>query len=241
MKATTESLNLHSIYRATEGEGVFVGIPQIFVRFQGCAVGCINCDSKETWDFEENRLFPIENVLAKISLLGGDEVKRVSITGGDPLHPKNADHVSLLAKELKQRGYWVNIEAAGTRVLPELFKTVDFISFDIKTPSTGVRTNWDLIQKFMRDFSHKSQIKAVVENKKDFDYLMEWRKSLQQTMDPTFLSQVQFVITPAYNETEPFPQNRFQSILEWNETNGCLFRVIGQQHKWIFGTSRLDV
>ena len=88
MKAITDSLNLHSIYRATEGEGVFIGVPQIFVRFQGCAVGCVNCDSKETWDFEENRLFPIENVLTKISLLGGDEINRVSITGGDPLHPK---------------------------------------------------------------------------------------------------------------------------------------------------------
>ena len=147
----------------------------------------------------------------------------------------------MLVSELKQRNYWVNIEAAGTRVLPELFEAVDFISFDIKTPSTGVRTNWDLIQKFIRDFSHKSQIKAVVESKKDFDYLLEWRETLRRTVDSKYLSKLSIVITPAFNSNESFPQKRFQSILEWNETNGSLFRVIGQQHKWIFGTSRLDV
>lgn len=242
MNATVDSLNLHSIYRATEGEGVLVGMPQIFVRFQGCSVGCVNCDSKETWDFNDNRLFPIENVLAKISLLGGDEVKRVSITGGDPLHPKNLGHVILLARELKQRGYWINVEAAGTRVVPELFNLVDFISFDIKTPSTGVRTNWDLIQKFIRDYADKGQIKAVVETRSDFDYLLEWKRSQQECSETQAkMNRIPFVITPAYNVQEKFPQGRFQEILQWNETNGCQFRVIGQQHKWIFGTERLDV
>ena len=51
----TEKHLINSIYRATEGEGVFVGRPQIFVRYQGCAIGCINCDSKDTWEFDKEK------------------------------------------------------------------------------------------------------------------------------------------------------------------------------------------
>lgn len=238
---TTESLNLHSIYRATEGEGIFVGNPQVFVRFQGCAIGCVNCDSMETWDFAENRLYPIENVLTKISLLGGESIKRVSITGGDPLHPKNLGHVILLAQELKNHGYWVNIEAAGTRVIDQLFDLVDFISFDVKTPSTGVRTSWDLLETLLEKFPEKVQVKAVVQNKKDFDYLLECRSFLAKSEKIKNLNHIPLVITPSYRKDENFPQQRFQDILAWNEENGCYFRVIGQQHKFIFGTQRLDV
>ena len=54
---------INSVYRATEGEGIFVGRVQIFVRFQGCNVKCINCDSKDTWMATDNYLSSVENDL----------------------------------------------------------------------------------------------------------------------------------------------------------------------------------
>ena len=129
-------LTLNSIYAATEGEGIHIGKPQIFVRFQGCAIGCLNCDSKETWDFDGEKT-SLESAVSQVEEIAGNyphRLKRVSITGGDPLHPKLLPGVVAAAGELKKRGYYINIEASGSRVVDELFDIVNFISFDFKTP-----------------------------------------------------------------------------------------------------------
>ena len=120
-----DKLHINSIYRAPEGEGIFVGTPQVFVRFQGCSIGCHNCDSVDTWDFEGSEDMSVEAVVRTVRDRGGEKFKRVSITGGDPLHPKLAGGVSSLARELKARGYFVHLEAAGTRVVHDIFDVIE--------------------------------------------------------------------------------------------------------------------
>jgi len=230
---------INNIYRATEGEGVFIGTPQVFVRFQGCAIGCLNCDSIDTWEFTPEMAMSMESVLSKISEESfGGKIKRVSITGGDPLHPKHVPFVLALVKELKARRYTVNIEAAGTRVVDEVFDFIDYISFDVKTPSTGVKANPKLALKMTKQYAGKFQIKSVIETKEDFDFILDfYNQVLAQSEDMDF----PWCLTPAYNLQEEFPLQRFQDIIDWNEQEGGLFRVIGQQHKWLFGPDRKDV
>ena len=96
----TANLYLNSIYRATEGEGALIGRPQIFVRVQGCAIGCANCDSKDTWNFEVSPSCHVADALVQILALSHPKLRRVSITGGDPLHPKHVPGVLELAREL---------------------------------------------------------------------------------------------------------------------------------------------
>lgn len=229
-------LSINSIYRATEGEGVLVGSPQIFVRFQGCNIGCVNCDSKDTWDFPLESTLSLEEVIDRVYEVGFQgKLKRVSITGGDPLHPKNTPGVLALTKELKSRGYWINIEAAGTRIVPEIFDLVNFISFDYKTPSTHVRTNPKLISKLVEQYQGKYQVKSVVQDSRDFSDVLECRRHLFEDDDVTW------VLTPSYIPGEAMPLERFQDVIEWNEREGAPFRVIGQQHKWIHGPDKQQV
>ncbi len=229
--------NLNSIYRATEGEGIFIGTPQVFVRFQGCAVGCLNCDSKDTWDFSAGHAMTMPEILKEVQIeaLEG-RIKRVSITGGDPLHPKLLPDVIRLAKELKERRYFVNIEAAGTRIDNLLFDLVDYISIDYKTPSTGVKMGHRVLKKMTEQFAGKFQIKAVVEDRIDFEACAELYDQLE--LEGT---EIPFCLTPAYNLGEKFPLKRFTDILQWNEHLSGQFRVIGQQHKWVFGPDRKQV
>lgn len=225
------TLLINSIYRATEGEGIHIGIPQIFVRFQGCHVGCVNCDTKETWDFDPSFTTSLDEVMEKIETLSQGVMKRVSITGGDPLHPSHIPSLVRLIQELKARDYFINIEAAGTRVVKEVFDLVDFISYDFKTPSTTVRTSKELLLKFITEYGHKSQIKAVVSDKKDFEATydaLHFVKSAGVDVPP-------WCLTPCYEPGEPFPMNRFQLVVQLNESFGMPFRVIGQQHKWVYG------
>ena len=233
-------LSINSIYRATEGEGVHIGRPQIFVRFQGCNIGCLNCDSKDTWSFG-SRLYQwsLKRALDKIWELSSEgDIQWVSITGGDPLHPKNVPHVEKLVEELKKMSFLVNIEAAGTRIVPSVFEKVDYISFDYKTPSTGVSTDQNLIEKMELLYKGRFQIKSVIESEKDFENCQLAHKGLKEKMGTLSFP---WVLTPSYNVEEPFPEKRFQNVLSWNLVSGAWFRVIGQQHKWIFGPSTKNV
>ncbi len=235
-----QKLSINSIYMATEGEGVNVGTPQIFVRFQGCAIGCLNCDSKETWEFSEAN-DSMHDVLAKIDELAGKppySIKRVSITGGDPLHPKLSPQVLALAEELKKKDYFLNIEASGTRVVSDIFDIVDFISFDLKTPSTGAKTPLKNLEKIHLQYSDKSQVKAVISDKKDFEFTFD---TYQKVLETKQGAELPWVLTPCYEPGEDFPQERFLEIIDLNQKFGSPFRVIGQQHKWIHGPNRTQI
>jgi 7-carboxy-7-deazaguanine synthase len=35
--------------------------------------------------------------------------------------------------------------------------------------------------------------------------------------------------------------DRFVNIMMWNESHGGHFRVIGQQHKWVYGPDKKEV
>jgi 7-carboxy-7-deazaguanine synthase len=147
-------------------------------------------------------------------------------------------HVLELVKRLKEKKYYINIEAAGTRVVNEIFDLVDFISFDLKTPSSNVKTPLNLIAQLNSQFQGKFQIKAVIENQADFIYTLNAFKKLQIEENQI---NAPWVLTPAYNTLEEFPLNRFMQVLSWNEEAGGHFRVIGQQHKWIFGPDQKQV
>jgi 7-carboxy-7-deazaguanine synthase len=129
----------------------------------------VNCDTKETWDFDPAYTKSIDEVMERIETLSQDVIKRISITGGDPLHPSHIPSLLNLINELKSRNYFINIEAAGTRIVKEVFDLVDFVSYDFKTPSTTVKTSKELLLKFIEEYGFKAQIKAVVSDKKDFE------------------------------------------------------------------------
>jgi len=234
---------INAIYQASEGEGVHIGTPQVFVRFQGCAIGCFNCDSIDTWDFNTGERLSLEQVLTQVIQQGGDRFKRVSITGGDPLHPKLLPQVLELTKVLKRKGYWINIEAAGTRVVDELFDAVDYISFDYKTPSTKVRTNPALIAKLAVQFADKFQVKSVIENRLDYDDTVKAFGFVEEMLSKDAPSTKKFpwVLTPAFNLGESMPLNRVLDVISWNENDALGFRVITQQHKILHGSEKKKV
>src|SRR5690606_1756683 len=110
---------------------------------------------------------------------------------------------------------------------------VDFISYDFKTPSTTVRTSKEVLKNFIQDYGHKAQIKAVVSDKKDFEATYEAFHVVKEAKLPL----IPWCLTPCYEPGEAFPMNRFQQVVQLNENFGMPFRVIGQQHKWVYGPS----
>lgn len=82
----------------SNGPGVRVSI-----FMQGCAFHCKDCFNPETWDFNSGLEFCDETIQEVLELCDKDEIKGLSILGGEPLHPTNINGTTKLAKEFKNR------------------------------------------------------------------------------------------------------------------------------------------
>ncbi|MBF0298438.1 MAG: 7-carboxy-7-deazaguanine synthase QueE [Oligoflexia bacterium] len=264
-------ININSIFLSHEGEGIHLGKAQIFIRVQGCSLKCKNCDTPEALSFKNNKIFTIEEILEEINKINKKYKlinKRISITGGDPLDPSHKDAILDLIKVLKKKKYFINIEAAGNVINPQIFNLVDSISFDYKTPS-AVSVNrretlkslsalpavpaLDLLKKLFlnKKYRDKLQIKSVIESKKDFLYVYSSYLQLSNSLlssHPSHSSKninlVNWILTPSYSlkMSESDFKKKFDKIFRWNLTlAGGAFRVIGQQHKWVYGTRKKNV
>src|SRR5206468_9420819 len=84
----------------------------VFVRLQGCAVGCAWCDTKYSWSAAGGRELGLDALLAEVK--AGD-AENVVVTGGEPLeHPAFAPLIAGL-KALDRR---IEVETAGTELPP---------------------------------------------------------------------------------------------------------------------------
>ena len=75
---------------------------RVSVFFQGCAFHCKNCFNPETWDFDGGKDFTDEQIDTIIDLAKPDHIAGLSILGGEPMHPKNIEATTKLAKKFKE-------------------------------------------------------------------------------------------------------------------------------------------
>ena len=90
-----------------------------------------------------------------------------------------------------------------------------------------------------KQYPGRFQVKSVIENEKDFQYVLDASNDLISA-----IGEINFpwILTPAYNTREEFPTERVLSIVELNERLGRgRFRVIVQQHKWLHGPDTKSV
>lgn len=81
-----------------DGPGVRVSI-----FMQGCAFNCKNCFNPETHDFNGGKEFNETTIQRILELCDRDTIKGLSILGGEPMHPKNIEGTTRLAKLFKER------------------------------------------------------------------------------------------------------------------------------------------
>lgn len=131
---------VNEVFATVQGEATNAGRPAVFVRLQGCRVGCAFCDTKHTWRTDEADLVPLSSLVKKASdaptharLSAAElaaEVRRVAggarlvvLTGGEP-----ADHdLRPISRLLQDDGFAVQVETSGTsplRVAPGTWVTL---------------------------------------------------------------------------------------------------------------------
>ncbi len=137
---------IKEIFASIQGEGLYIGAKQLFIRFCDCNLRCHYCDTDFENDSEE---YTIERVMGMIKQFDLRTIHSVSLTGGEPL--LSISFLQKLLPVLKENNLKVYLETNAT--LPEeLSKIIDYIDFvaaDIKLESaTGMMSSFDLHAQF---------------------------------------------------------------------------------------------
>lgn len=76
---------------------------RVSVFMQGCVFNCKNCFNPETHDFNGGKEFTDETIEHILDLCDKEFIVGLSILGGEPIHPKNIEGTTKLAKAFKER------------------------------------------------------------------------------------------------------------------------------------------
>ncbi len=92
-----------------QGEGLQIGMPTIFIRFQGCDSRCPWCDTPEAQIAKEESIMHKSDILEAV-LDKSNGSKWVTLTGGNPL----LYNLTALIRDLHYFGKQIAVETQGT-------------------------------------------------------------------------------------------------------------------------------
>lgn len=81
-----------------DGPGVRVSI-----FMQGCTFNCKQCFNPDTHDFNGGKEFTEDTINRILELAENENIQGLSILGGEPMHPKNIEGTTELAKAFKEK------------------------------------------------------------------------------------------------------------------------------------------
>ncbi|MBI3292764.1 MAG: 7-carboxy-7-deazaguanine synthase QueE [Elusimicrobia bacterium] len=217
------------IFSTLQGEGLYAGERQIFLRFGGCNLHCDYCDTPESIPMGSGRPMRVEAILEAVDRLQAEQRHvSLSFTGGEPL--LHADTLDLLISPIKARGLRIYLETNGTlpHALARIIARCDVVAMDMKLPSACGPAFWKLHEAFLRVGLGKTFVKVVVTDRTQL-WEIERVVTLIAQSDPT----VPLVIQPAtpFNGIAPAP---WESIMTWEQLARCQLRdvrIIPQLHR----------
>lgn len=221
---------LVEMFYGIEGEGSEIGERRILLRLGGCLVKCTGCDSVHTWNANKAQLRTLNSVFKDLAaLIKESNVHTVAVTGGEPTHyPEQLKQIASFLREQHVRSW---LETSGYTFSEDLLLW-DFVSFDIKTPSSGVAafTSQD-VDSFFEQLSlliNKSksrlnafnwQVKAIVKDEQDIEFLL-------QNVPFDF----PLIITPSCDRPLSVENIHQRMLLCMDKCKQTNWKIIAQQH-----------
>ena len=152
----TNKARIKEIFTSIQGEGPYIGVKQLFIRFCGCNLSCEYCDTE--FDSQNSTLYSADELLAVVK--NNSDCHSVSLTGGEPLL-----QTDFLKEFLPECPLSVYLETNATLVseLEKVINFIDYISADIKLPScTKGKALWYEHDLFFKLASEKELFAKVV-------------------------------------------------------------------------------
>ena len=224
--------DLIEIFSSFQGEGLFVGAKQIFIRFSGCNLNCSFCDTKKEAAIKGAT---VEGVLKAVMEIEKERGRHhsVSLTGGEPL--LHTGFLERLLPILKEKDFKTYLETNGTLSgeLKRVIDRIDIIAMDIKLPSsTNMRPFWEQHAEFLGESKKKDMFVKVIVTEETTDEDVIKARDLVAMIDRN----VPFIIQPASVDDEgktKVPMDRLFEWLDLAEENLSNVRVIPQVQKFL--------
>lgn len=217
---------VNEVFESIQGEGAHTGIPSIFIRLQGCPVGCPWCDTQHTWETNsvdevdrEQLLLKQGNESQKWSVFTSDQLmqlfiskgwkaKHIVITGGEPA----MYDLSELTSTLINNGLSVQIETSGTFEVK-----ADDRSWVTLSPKINMPGGFSVLESVLR---RANEIKHPVGRKRDVEQLEQLIRSVSTDL-----------AIPIY--LQPISQNKRATQLVVDTVIKKNWRLSLQTHKFI--------
>lgn len=230
------TVRISELFNSIQGEGIYSGVPMVFIRFQGCSLGCGWCDTKYTWPEESKRMktYTVPLLLKELEYRRDQGLKWTCITGGEPLEQPEA--FGQLVQGLRRLDFQIEVETSGLVELPygtgllgdycNPFEDVHSWVVDLKCP--GSEAVKKPVLGDLRRLRPQDQLKAVVKDQEDLQFV---KKTL--LIQPT---KAQVLISPVFD-------GRGKLNTEWAQTVAgfCIkegYRLSLQIHKFLWGMKR---
>jgi organic radical activating enzyme len=141
MTTKVNKQRIYQIFKTLQGEGAYIGLPVLLIRFASCNLRCKFCDSYENWSNPGKDFSPEELINYILTNYIVDSVQNVSyelndyllmFTGGEPLMTEDRQafivEVSKLWNEYSGKDF-VIIETNGTNPIIDDFVYCNNIKF----------------------------------------------------------------------------------------------------------------
>ena len=207
-------LKITEIFCSLQGEAADTGIPTAFVRLTGCPLRCSYCDT--AYAFSGGTWMTVEQILLAVKR---QNVRHVTVTGGEPLAQKNS---LPLMSALCDAGYRVSLETSGALDIGAVDERVVRV-MDIKTPSSDEcdKNNYANVPRLRR----RDQVKFVIGDRKDY----EWSRRLMEKYRLSEICEVLFSPVWGKNPTD---------MADWILADRLPVRFQLQLHKLLWGEER---
>lgn len=151
---------ISEIFESVQGEGLYLGEKQLFVRFSGCHISCAPCDTPPGF-FRE---YGVDELRAEISKY--PEADTLCLTGGEPLC--QADFLQVFLKKIAELRFKIYLETDGILAgeLKKIIDVVDIVAMDFKLPSwSGLEAFWPEHEEFLKIALAKKVFVKIVTNR----------------------------------------------------------------------------
>ncbi|HDS83885.1 MAG TPA: 7-carboxy-7-deazaguanine synthase QueE [Phycisphaerales bacterium] len=175
-------MRISEFFYSLQGEGLYAGVPSVFIRLAGCPLRCRWCDTAYARDFQAGTEQTAESLLSRAGLY---PTRHLVVTGGEPLvQPDLAAFLDVFAKA----GYLITLETAGLKFIADL--PIHLLSVSPKLSNSvepgndtaeSERLNTAVLSALLA--AYRCQLKFVVDRPQDLDDIADCLERLG-SVDP---------------------------------------------------------